>query len=235
MLYGVGRISTGKQNIERQVRNILAKYPNARIIKETYTGTKLEGRKEFENLLKILKKGDTLVFDSVSRMSRNSEEGCNLYEDLFNKGINLIFLKEEYINTEVYRKALENQINIELSTGNKATDELMQTIISALNKYTLALAKEQIKKAFDQAEKEVQDLHQRTKEGIITARLEGKQIGQIKGTKLTTKKKKEAKPLIIKYSKDFDGTLSDVECIKLIGISRNSYYTYKKELKEMVA
>lgn len=235
MLYGIGRISTGKQNIERQVRNILAKYPNARIIKETYTGTKLEGRKEFENLLKILKKGDTLVFDSVSRMSRNSEEGCNLYEDLFNKGINLIFLKEEYINTEVYRKALEHQINIELNTGNKATDELMQTIISALNKYTLALAKEQIKKAFDQAEKEVQDLHQRTKEGIITARLEGKQIGQIKGTKLTTKKKKEAKPLIIKYSKDFDGNLSDVECIKLIGISRNSYYTYKKELKEMVA
>ena len=235
MLYGVGRISTGKQNIERQVRNILAKYPNARIIKETYTGTKLEGRKEFENLLKILKKGDTLVFDSVSRMSRNSEEGCNLYEDLFNKGINLIFLKEEYINTEVYRKALEHQINIELNTGNKATDELMQTIISALNKYTLALAKEQIKKAFDQAEKEVQDLHQRTKEGIITARLEGKQIGQIKGTKLTTKKKKEAKPLIVKYSKDFDGTLSDIECIKLIGISRNSYYTYKKELKEMVA
>lgn len=235
MLYGVGRISTGKQNIERQVRNILAKYPNARIIKETYTGTKLEGRKEFENLLKILKEGDTLVFDSVSRMSRNSEEGCNLYEDLFNKGINLIFLKEGYINTEVYRKALDNQIKLELNTGNQATDELMQTIISALNKYTLALAKEQIKKAFDQAEKEVQDLHQRTKEGLITARLEGKQIGQVKGTNLITKKEKEAKPLIIKYSKDFDGTLSDVECIKLIGISRNSYYTYKKELKEMVA
>lgn len=235
MLYGVGRISTGKQNIERQIRNILAKYPNARIIKETYTGTKLEGRKEFENLLKILKEGDTLIFDSVSRMSRNSEEGCKLYEELFNKGINLIFLKEEYINTEVYRKALENQIKLELNTGNTATDELMQTIISALNKYTLALAKEQIKKAFDQAEKEVQDLHQRTKEGLITARLEGKQIGQVKGTNLITKKEKEAKPLIIKYSKDFDGTLSDVECIKLIGISRNSYYTYKKELKEMVA
>ena len=235
MEYGVGRISTRKQNIERQVRNILAKYPNARIIRETYTGTKLEGRKEFENLLKIIKKGDTLIFDSVSRMSRNSEEGCNLYEDLFNKGINLIFLKEGYINTEVYRKALDNQINIVLNTGNKATDELMQTIISALNKYTLALAKEQIKKAFDQAEKEVIDLHTRTSEGILTARLDGKQIGLTKGTKLTTKKEKETKPLIIKYSKDFDGTLSDIECIKLIGISRNSYYLYKRELKEMVA
>ena len=207
MEYGVGRISTRKQNIERQVRNILAKYPNARIIRETYTGTKLEGRKEFENLLKIIKKGDTLIFDSVSRMSRNSEEGCNLYEDLFNKGINLIFLKEGYINTEVYRKALDNQINIVLNTGNKATDELMQTIISALNKYTLALAKEQIKKAFDQAEKEVKDLHTRTSEGILTARLDGKQIGLTKGTKLTTKKEKETKPLIIKYTKDFYGTL----------------------------
>ena len=94
------------------------------MVKETYTGTKLEGRKEFENLLKIIKEGDTLIFDSVSRMSRNSEEGCNLYEELFNKGINLIFLKEGYINTEMYRKALDNQINIVLNTGNNPTIKL---------------------------------------------------------------------------------------------------------------
>lgn len=231
MEYGVARVSTRKQNLERQVRNILAKYPTAKIIKETYTGTKLEGRKEFENLLKILKNGDFLIFDSISRMSRNLEEGCQLYEDLFNKGINLIFLKESYINTETYRKALDNQINVVLNTGNQATDELMQTIISALNKFVIALAKEQIKKAFEQAEKEVQDLHQRTKEGLITARLEGKQIGQKKGANLTTKKEKEVKPLIIKYSKDFEGTLSDKEVMKLVGISRNTFYTYKKELK----
>ena len=232
-LYGVARISTGKQNIERQVRNILSAFPTSKIIKETYTGTKLEGRKEFENLLKILKTGDTLVFDSVSRMSRNSEEGCQLYEKLFNKGINLIFLKESYINTEIYRKALDNQIRVELNTGNKATDELMQTIIQALNKYTIALAKEQIKKAFDQSEKEVKDLHTRTSEGILTAKLNGKQIGQKKGAKLTTKKSVEAKALIIKYSKDFDGSLTDKEVIKLVDISRNSYYKYKSELKEI--
>jgi len=49
------------------------------LLKELGMQDKLEGRKEFENLLKIIKKGDTLIFDSVSRMSRNSEEGCNLY------------------------------------------------------------------------------------------------------------------------------------------------------------
>ena len=76
------------------------------------------------------------------------------------------------------------------------------------------------------------DLHQRTKEGIETARLNGKQIGQPKGAKLTTKKSLAAKEVIKKHSKDFNGTLSDEDCMKLAGISRNSYYKYKREIKE---
>ena len=234
-LYGVARISTGKQNIERQVRNILAKYPEATIIKETYTGTRLEGRKDFENLLKILKPQDTMIFDSVSRMSRNADEGCELYEKLFNDNVNLIFLKEPHINTEVYKKALENQIQIRLETEDKATNELINTIIEALNKYTIELAKKQIRIAFEQAEKEVQDLHQRTSEGLLTAKLAGKQIGHHNGAKLTTNNSKEAKAVILKHSKIFDGTLSDEEVRKLAGISRNSFYKYKKELKQEIA
>ena len=201
------------------------------IIKETYTGTKLEGRKEFEKLLKTVKEGDVLIFDSVSRMSRNAEEGMNLYEELFKKGIDLVFLKEKYINTEVYRQALSKQIQVDLETKDKATDEFIQNIIDSLNKYTMAIAREQVKNAFLQSEKEVKDLHQRTREGILTARLKGKQIGQKKGCKLVTKKSKKAKELIIKYSRDFEGTLSDVDCRKLIGISLNTFYKYKKELK----
>ncbi len=52
----------------------------------------------------------------------------------------------------------------------------MDFILDGVNKYLLALAKEQIRLAFEQAEKEVQDLHQRTAEGIETARLAGKQM-----------------------------------------------------------
>ena len=80
------------------------------------------------------------------------------------------------------------------------------------------------------AEKEVTDLHQRTREGIETARLNGKQIGQQPGAKLTTKKSIAAKADIIKYSKDFDGSLNDLECMRMIGIARNTYYKYKREL-----
>lgn len=232
MIYGYCRISRKTQNIDRQERNILNKYSDAIIIKEVYTGTKVNGRKELDKLLKILKENDTLVFDSASRMSRNSIEAMELYENLFNKNIKLEFLKEPHINTELYKKVLDNQININISTGNNATDKFINDIIESLNRYTIELAKEQIKIVFDQAEKEVNDLHKRTSEGIITAKLNGKQIGLKKGTKLTTKKSIEAKEKIIKYSKDFNGTLSDIDAIKIINISRNSYYKYKKELKE---
>ena len=223
-IYGYCRISTREQSIERQNRNIRKLYPNAILINEIYTGRKIEGRKEWNKLLKIIKSGDTIVFDSVSRMSRNAIEGFELYKKLYNKGIELIFIKEQHINTTTYKKALSNNI--------KLTGTIVDSILTGVNKYLLSLAEEQIKIAFNQSEKEVEDLRQRTKEGMITAKLNGKQIGLKKGTKLITKKSLLAKKQIQKYSKDFNGSLMDVEVIKLIGISRNSYYKYKKELTE---
>ena len=53
-LYGYCRISTNKQSIERQERNIRAAYPDAVMLKEVYTGTKTDGRPEFERLRKIM-------------------------------------------------------------------------------------------------------------------------------------------------------------------------------------
>lgn len=224
MYYGYVRISTAKQNIDRQIRNIKEVYPTVTIVQEVYTGTNIYNRKELNKLLKVVKTGDTIIFDSVSRMSRNAEEGFELYEKLYNKGINLVFLKEPHINTDTYKQALTNNVPL---TGTN-----VDFILEGINKYLMALAKEQIKLAFGQAEKEVKDLQQRTKEGINTARLNGKQIGQVKGSKLTTKKSISAKEQIQKYSKDFNGTLNDTDTMKLVGISRVTYYKYKKELKK---
>lgn len=231
-IWGYCRISRPTQNIERQERNIKEVYPDAYIFKEAFTGTKILGRKELDKLLHMVEGGDTIVFDSASRMSRNEEEALVLYEELFQKDVSLVFLKEPHINTEVFRKAIENQIKITMSTGNDATDVFIQSIISALNRYTVDLAKEQIRLVFAQAQKEVEDLHRRTVEGIITAKLNGKQIGHKKGTKLTTKKSIAAKEVILKYSRDFNGTLKDADVIKLAGIDRKSFYKYKRELQE---
>lgn len=145
--YGYCRISTSKQNIDRQERNILEVYPSAHIIKEVYTGTKSIGRKEWNILYKLVKqesatgKEVTIIFDSVSRMSRNADEGFSLYEELFNLGISLVFLKEPHINTDTYKKALESNIQM---TGTN-----VNFILEGINKYLLSLAKEQIRIAND--------------------------------------------------------------------------------------
>ena len=111
-------------------------------------------------------------------MSRTADEGFKLYQELFEKNINLVFLKEHYIDTDTYRETLNNQLSM---TGTE-----VDVILEGINKYLLLLAKKQIEIAFEQAEKEVQDLQQRTKE----------------------------------------------ETQELAGISRNSLYLYKRELKE---
>ena len=165
-----------------------------------------------------------MVFDSVSRMSRNAEEGMGLYEDLFNRGVNIVFLKESFVNTDVYRKTLEQSIQ---STGTE-----VDIILDAINKYLITLAKKQVKLAFEQAEKEVTDLSQRTREGLETARRNGKQLGRTTGSSVITKKSKTNKKTIRVLSEDFGGAYKDVEILQMLNISRNTYYKYKREIRE---
>ena len=107
MQYGYCRISRPKQSIERQIRNIKAAYPEAVIVQEVYTRMRIE-RKEWSKLYKKVKAGDTIIFDSVSRMSGDAVDGFTAYEDLYERGVSLVFLKEPHINTGTYKKALES-------------------------------------------------------------------------------------------------------------------------------
>ena len=235
MIYGYARISTKQQKIERQIQNIKESYPDAVMITEEYTGTKID-RPNWNKLMKRIKSGDTVVFDEVSRMSRNAVEGFDTYKELFEKNVNLVFLKEPHINTSVYRDSINNSIEL---TGNEIAD----VYIEATNRVMMILAEKQIHLAFETAEKEVQYLRRRTSEGIAEVKRqnerirmglengEPKQIGQEKGRKLITKKSIEAKAVIREHSKDFGGTLDDTECMKLTGLSRNTYYKYKREIR----
>lgn len=225
MEYGYCRISTKNQSIQRQMDNILKEYPNAKIYQEAFTGTTID-RKEWNKLKKALRLGDTIIFDSVSRMSRNADEGISEYMELLDKGINLVFLKEGYINTEVYQEQLK--ANDRLTTDDK---DLNETIMNGIREYLKRLATRQIRIAFEQSEKEVQDLRVRTKEGLKVIKSKGVILGRKEGTKIETKKAKEMKEKIMKLSKDFNGNLKDTEIIELLKIARGSYYKYKKELQ----
>ena len=230
MIYAYCRVSTTHQRIARQITNITAVYPNATIIREFYSGTK-QDRPSWNKLIAQIKTGDTIVFDSVSRMSRNAEEGFKDYKMLYELGVNLIFLNEPLINTSVFDSTKNNLLNINIETGNTAVDDFFKGNVQLINNFMMALAEQQIKAAFEQSEKEVTDLHSRISQGMREAKKNGVKIGLPQGTTLTTKKALECMVIIKKHSKDFGGSLEDPDVIKLCGCSRNSYYKYKKEAK----
>ena len=230
MIFAYCRVSTQHQKLARQITNITAIYPTATIIKEFYTGTK-QDRPNWNKLISQIKTADTIVFDSVSRMSRNADEGFKDYKMLYEQGVNLVFLNEPLINTSVFDSTKSNLLSIQVETGNEAIDNFFKGNIELINNFLMALAEEQIKTAFEQSEKEVTDLHSRISQGMREAKRNGVHIGLTKGTTLTTKKSIECKKIIQKHSKDFGGSLDDPDVIKLCGCSRNSYYKYKREMK----
>lgn len=224
MIYGYCRVSTRFQNIERQIENIKSRYKDAIIYKEAYTGTKVDGRKELQKLMRVVRSGDTIVFDSVSRLSRNADNGIEIYFDLYDKGVNLIFLKEPTINTENYRNAAKSKIQM---TGGD-----VDIILEAVNEYLMVLARQQIKIAFDQAQKEVDDLHIRTSEGMKVAKGEGKRIGLPKGGTWEPKRKQEVLKRIQEVNRSYGGQLKDNETASMVHISMNTLYKYKREINE---
>ena len=151
MTYGYCRISTRKQNIERQIRNILSEFSDEIILQEEYTGAKLD-RKEWNKLFSSVRAGDTIIFDSVSRMSRNAAEGVEAYAALYKRGVNLVFLKERHIDMDTYRQTLQNSVQL---TGGD-----VDYILEGVNRYMLALARRQIYLAFGHIKtKDIQYAH----------------------------------------------------------------------------
>ena len=152
MIYGYCRVSTKHQRITRQVTNIKEVYPIATIIKEFYTGT-TQNRPLWDKLMKQLRPGDTIIFDSVSRMSRNATEGFKDYKTLYEAGIHLEFINEPLINTSIFDSTKNNLLEISVQTGNTAVDDYFKGNITLINNLLMSLAEEQIKSAFAQSEK----------------------------------------------------------------------------------
>ena len=232
-VWGYARVSTASQSLERQERNISKIYPDVVMVSEAWTGTQMN-RPTWDRLMKKVKSGDVIIFDSVSRMSRTADEGIKVYIELMSKGVSLVFLKEPHISTETYKRALETATLPHVATGEKSTDTLISGIFSAIEEYVRTLAGQQIKIAFEQSEKEVMDLRQRTKEGLETARQHGKVLGRPVGSghSVVTKKEQEMVPKIRKMSREFEGSMSDKEVMETLRLARNTYYRYKKKLKE---
>ncbi len=110
-------------------------------------------RENYQMLKRLARTGDTIVFDSLTRLGRNMNDTLEEFRYYEKHRINLQFIKEPYINVNY--------------TGESTND----VIQSAIQKETLTILS-----AF--AEKERIDIKQRPAEGIALARKQGKRLGR---------------------------------------------------------
>lgn len=111
MKIGYARVSTNVQNLDRQLNN-LNEYGCERIYQEHYTGTKAN-RPEFNKCLDMLRAGDILVIDSLSRLARSTKDMLTIMQILKEREVQLVSLKE----------------NIETNTP---TGKMLMTVLGAI-------------------------------------------------------------------------------------------------------
>lgn len=233
MIVGYARVSTPKQKLDRQIKNLKNKYPDIIIVAEVYTGS-TDNRPKWNKLMRQCRAGivKKMVFDEVSRFSRNASEAIKEYKELFDLGIELEFLKEPHINSRIYRESIERKIDIDTNKMDYETANLISTVIKGLNDYLMAIAEKQIFLAFEHAQKEREFLSKRTSEGLKQAKLMGSKIGRQVGDKIESKKMKSSKRRIRKLYKLFGGPLSSADTIRAIQITKSTFYRYLNQMRE---
>lgn len=234
MTVGYARVSTPKQKLDRQIANLKNAYPDIVIVAEVYTGS-TESRPKWSKLLRQCRAGivGKLVFDEVSRFSRNAEEAVKEYKELYELGIELEFLKEPHINSSIYKQASERKIDISTESMDEDTANLINKVIEGLNDYLLAVAEKQIYLAFEHAQNERELLSKRTSEGLKQAKLMGSKVGRQKGDKITTRKQKRAIRIIrSKYELFEGGYLTATECYRACKIAKSTFYRYLSQMQQ---
>ncbi|HDX9579429.1 TPA: recombinase family protein [Bacillus pseudomycoides] len=151
--FGYVRVSSKDQNEERQIQNMKNLGIEDRdIFIDKESGKNME-RENYQMLKCLVRTGDTIVFDSLTRLGRNMNDTLEEFRYYEKHKVNLQFIKEPYINVNY--------------TGESTND----VIQSAIQKATLTILS-----AF--AEKERIDIKQRQAEGIALARKQGKHLGR---------------------------------------------------------
>ncbi|PEZ00734.1 integrase [Bacillus sp. AFS018417] len=151
--FGYVRVSSKDQNEERQIQNMKDLGIEDRdIFIDKESGKNME-RENYQMLKRLVRTGDTIVFDSLTRLGRNMNDTLEEFRYYEKHKVNLQFIKEPYIKVNY--------------TGESTND----VIQSAIQKATLTILS-----AF--AEKERIDIKQRQAEGIALARKQGKHLGR---------------------------------------------------------
>jgi DNA invertase Pin-like site-specific DNA recombinase len=89
--FGYARVSTGEQSLDRQQDELTAAGAEM-VYSEVGSGKKCAVRPQWDELLRSLRNGDTLMVTELSRLGRSTSQLSQLADDLSDRGISLRIL-----------------------------------------------------------------------------------------------------------------------------------------------
>jgi DNA invertase Pin-like site-specific DNA recombinase len=92
MIIGYARVSTADQNLDRQIR-LLSEYGCEKLVQEKFTGT-LKDRAGLNSLLDVIRKDDTVVVESISRLGRRTIDILTIIQQFEDAGVKFVSIKE---------------------------------------------------------------------------------------------------------------------------------------------
>lgn len=153
MLYGYARVSTTEQDLTRQVEELKA-YGVAKenIYKEKESAKTFEKREIYNSLIAKCNSGDKIVCTSLDRFSRNVTATIKQIEELEQKGITVVFIKEQ------------------IDTSQKGISKLILSIFSWVAEQERESLLDRQRKAYDSLE--------RDSKGRLISNRTGKVVGR---------------------------------------------------------
>lgn len=198
------RVSSKDQNEARQVDTMLELGVHERdIYIDKLSGRDTE-RPQYQALKAVVRPGDTIIFDSITRMSRNMTDIKNEYDSFKQTGVLLKFVNEPMLNTETINQD---------DTMQRAVSDIILTLLSAF------------------AEKERDDIRKRQAEGIASARKRGQHLGRPRIGYDTLDDQQRAL-FHDEYKRWKDGQQTAVQTFKNVGLTKSTFYKVVREYEE---
>lgn len=206
MIFAYVRVSTKEQCEDRQVEAIKEyckanklELEDRNIIIDKQSGKDFnrEGYQLLKNFL--LRPGDILIVKELDRLGRNMDQIKKEWQELTDKGINIVVIDTPILNTA-------DKTDLE--------KKLIGNIVFELLSYL--------------AEKEREKIKQRQREGIEAAKKAGKHLGRPR-IDLDTLDEKQKEILNHYYQRWRNGLITATEFMQKVGLKRNTFYKIIKQ------
>lgn len=207
--------STRKEWNDKRIARVKCLYPDATVI-SSKSVCENGSDSYIPYLLKNTSRGTQIIFDEFSNLGVDDENRIKNYRKFVESGIHITFINEPILSSSNLLKTYCLFTEAE-TLSDVDVDTFMNLVRKSVSEYLKA--------------KEMESLGRKAMQGI-TIENGGNPVGRPAGTTLETKKAEESKQKILRLSADFDGYMHDQELIKYLGISRNSFYKYKADLKK---